>query len=193
MRSEEFSVLSNHLPELWSLLSLSLRDLDYCVRMIALVGKNLEPKFYMYPWLLSLLIPLKLTSPALYRQFIYGECRASAVVNYIDSTIDPDELGDSINRTLDIIEVQLYRSEFDDEVPVPNPKAATALGQLRLLANNSPLTNPELLSKKTENSTSERAKELYRLAGLEFMIRIQASSFRHIAKLIDLYQPIVQR
>ena len=72
MHSEEFSVLTDHLPQLWGQFGLSLRDLDYCVRMIALVGKNLEPRYYMHPWLLSLLIPLKLTNPTLFRQFTHG-------------------------------------------------------------------------------------------------------------------------
>ena len=190
VHSEEFSVLRDHLPELWGKLGLSLRDLDYCVRMIALVGRNLEPRYYMFPWLLSLLIPLKITNPGLFRQFIHGECRASAVMNHLDKTINPDELDKSISRTLDIIEVQLYRSEMEDS---PDPNAPTAIGQLRLRANDSPSTHPEYLSERTQNSEVDRIKELYRLAGFEFMIRIQASSVRHIGELIDLFQPIVRR
>ena len=188
--SEEFSVLSDCLPELWGQFGLSLRDLDYCVRMLALVGKNLDPRYYMHPWLLSLLIPLKLTNPTLFRQFTHGNCRPSAVMDYVDKVVVPEDLDDSFNRTLDIIEVQLYRSEIEGH---DTPKSPTALGQLRLRANDSPLTHPECLSERTQNSQTDRIKKLDKWANYEFMNRIQGSTINHIAGLIDLYQPLLRR
>ena len=83
LHSEDFDCLSRAFPVLCGHLGLSLRDIDYCVRLIALVGRNLKDHNYMYPWLLSLLIPLKVKKPTLFRQFIQDECYASDVMNYI--------------------------------------------------------------------------------------------------------------
>ena len=70
---------------------MSLRDIDYCVRMIALVCRNLQPKQYMYPWLLSVFkLPLKLMNPKLYRQFIQGNCHASTVLNHVNERVSFD-------------------------------------------------------------------------------------------------------
>ena len=51
-RLDEFQLLHKYLPVLWSRLGLSLRDMDYCVRMIALVAKSLDPQRSIFPWLL---------------------------------------------------------------------------------------------------------------------------------------------
>ena len=40
--------LPSNVPPFWGHLGLSLRDIDYCVRMIALVGKNLGTSHYKY-------------------------------------------------------------------------------------------------------------------------------------------------
>ena len=50
--------LYDSIPVFWNRFGLSLRDLDYCVRSIALVGRSLPATLQsMYPWLLGLLIP----------------------------------------------------------------------------------------------------------------------------------------
>ena len=97
--------LLGSIPLFWGHLGLSLRDIDYCVRMIALVGKNLEPSHDRYaPWLLALLIPLKLMTPALYRQYIQGNCLGSDVMNYIDERVPHQKLGPSEEWFLSEIE-----------------------------------------------------------------------------------------
>ena len=82
----EFNDLAKWVPMFWTGFGMSLRDLDYCVRMVALVCRNLEPKKHMYPLLLIVLIPLKLRNPNLYRQLIQGDCHASDVLNYVHET-----------------------------------------------------------------------------------------------------------
>ena len=93
LHNQEFGVLVNNFPSLWGRLGLSLRDIDYCVRLIALVGNNLELRQYMHPWLLGLLIPLKLKNLAMYRQFIQGQYLASQVMDYLDTILSPQGRG----------------------------------------------------------------------------------------------------
>ena len=149
--------LLGNIPLFWGHLGLSLRDIDYCERMIALVGKNLEPSYYRYaPWLLALLIPLKLMNPAMYRQYVQGNRRGSDVMNYIDEKVPHQKLGSSEEWVLSQIESFLYLADRrDDQLGTP-----VALTQLTLMADaqeSAPpvLTHPEYLSKRTQLKDKE--------------------------------------
>ena len=65
IHTDDFSMLDKYFPELWSRLGLSLRDIDYCVRLIALAGRSLAPGYAMNPWLLGLLVTLQFKNPNL--------------------------------------------------------------------------------------------------------------------------------
>ena len=88
----DYDYLSGNFPKLWAELGLSLRDIDYCVRLVALIGKNVDPQRSMYPQLIGLLIPLKFVSPTLYREYVRGECTGSKVMNYIDEKVACERL-----------------------------------------------------------------------------------------------------
>ena len=192
-RSDEFQLLHKYLPVLWGRLGISLRDMDYCVRMIALVGKSLDPQRSIFPWLLGLLIPLKLNNSILYRQFIRGDCHASEVMNWVETAVF---LGDSdfterptigLASILDRIESQLYRAE-KQQYDTSEPSAA--LDQLKLIQNNSPITHPEYLSERTQSSDRGRIDKLIGLSNSSNMMEFWDNIIDHIAALIDLHQPI---
>ena len=186
--------LPNNVPPFWGHLGLSLRDIDYCVRMIALVGKNLEPSHYRYsPWLLALLMPLKLMNPALYRQYIQGNCLGSDVMNYIDEKVPHQKLGSGASNTLDSIEGFLYGADQHDDGYV-NP----ALVQLKLIANTEDstypeLTQPEYLSKRTQQSDKKRIRSLIAIIEAPTPTGVQANAVGYLAELIDLHQELVRR
>ena len=89
IHSEDFSMLEKYFPELWSRLGLRLRDIDYCVRLIALAGRSMTPGNAMYPWLLGLLVTLQFKNPTLYTRYIQGDCRGSAIMDYLDALLPP--------------------------------------------------------------------------------------------------------
>ena len=60
LHNNDYNGLSQCFPVLCGGLGLSLRDIDYCARLISLTCRNLEERYHIYPRLLSLLIPLKL-------------------------------------------------------------------------------------------------------------------------------------
>ena len=103
IHAEEFGVLGNRFPTLWGRFGLSLRDIDYCVRSIALVGRNLEIRQYMHPWLLGLLITLKLKNPTLYQRFVEGKCRGSEVIDYIGAIHSSVAIDRDSARTLNVL------------------------------------------------------------------------------------------
>ena len=195
---EEFTQAANHsvhineyggiegtLPDLWSRVGLSLRDIDYCVRLIALVGKNLSPRHSLYPLLLGLLIALKLKDQALYRRFTKGECLASGVIDYFENFFPDGEMGHDSSNLLARIEVELYAAERRfGRIP--------SLEQLKLLSGGSELTEPQYLAKRTKGYDQGRITSLaHRVANREFEVNHGAVGY--LASMIDLHQEIVRR
>ena len=186
VHSNDYNGLAQCFPVLCGSLGLSLRDIDYCVRLIALVGKNLEERHYMYPGLLSLLIPLKLTNLDLYRQFIRGECRASAVMDYIDQAVSIPTRDSQLDFPLNMVEASLY---FAEVKRLEGSGESSALKQLRLLQSNSKLTHPEFLSERTRSADSARASELIGLIETQTGRYLNAPRrvLDYVAELIDLH------
>ncbi len=193
---EEFRDLAQWIPAFWRNFGMSLRDIDYCVRMIALVCRNLQPEQFMYPWLLSVLIPLKLTNPTLYRRFIQGNCHASTIIDYVDNDITYDYNPSSVSHPMgaehimDLIETHLYRAESQRD---SNTEPPTFLTQLRLLHRDTDLTHPMFVSEKTKRSSKERLEKLIRLSNPQAMPGYWGNMLDHIAGMIDLHQSLVRR
>ena len=192
---KEFKDLAEWIPFFWGEFGMSLRDIGYSVRMIALVCKVLEPKHYMYPFLLSVLIPVKLTNQKLYRQFIQGECHASGVLNHLDSMItitNSTPITHSIDaeHIMDAIEVQLYRAEsqrYEDS------DSRNAVLQLTLLLKGEELTHRDLLTERTQRSDEKRIEKLIGLSRRETMPGYWGNMIDQVAKMIDLHQSFVRR
>ena len=190
IHSEDFRLLSDDLPSLWRHLGLSLRDMVYCVQVVSLVGRTVTLKSHMCPNLLLILIPLKIKNFDLYRKFMRGECRASEVMNYIDSLVPTGDLDDSDSTTLNIIEASLYQSETK---PSRSNKSPAAVDQLDLRLNGSDLTHPEFLSDRTKNSDSERIRELRDFCSPYPRFGFSGRLVDYVGQLIDLNQTLVRR
>ncbi len=97
------------IPELWSYFGLSLRDMDYCTRLLCLTVRNLEPfDKNSRKQLLGLLIALKFSNQPLYRKIYAGDWRAKELLDYIHSQIPQDDGQSEIAQTLADIEASLY-------------------------------------------------------------------------------------
>ncbi len=191
LHAEEFDVLISYFPALWGHLGLSLRDIDHCVRSIALVGRNLELRYYMYPWLLGLLITLKLTNSSLYRRFKQGDCLGSEVINHIYEAADFQTLDRGSIHTVNVIEAFLYRIEAGFDGWTNN--TPTALSQLQLLKNGQELTHPQFLSKRTIEAGAQRASRLIDIAQSWRSFDLDFKVVNYLAALIDLHQELVRR
>ena len=191
IHSEEFSVLANNFPAIWGSLGLRLRDIDYCVRLIAVAGRNLDSRHFMYPWLLGFLLALKLKNVTLYRQFTEGRCQAAKVIDYIDDILPPQARVEEVRRVLELTEALLYSSELSYS-DLQN-RTPSALSQLRLLKGGEDLTHPEYLSERTRLADDNRASWLLETieSGLYGSSMHGATSI--LAELIDLHQGIVRR
>ncbi len=187
--AKEIWVLAQYFPAFWGRLGLSLRDIDYCVRSIALVSKNLEQRYHVHPWLLGLLVTLKLKNPALYKQFIQGNCLGSEVMNYIHRIGQIQEIDRTSAHALLVIEAYLYRIEAGLDGFAS--KAPTALSQLLLLKDGKTLTHPEYLSERIQKGGPHNAGQLIEMikswGGWDFI-----NVVGNLAALIDLHQDLVR-
>ena len=157
MHSLEYNRLSQGFPGLCVRLGLSLREIDHCVKLIALTAISLSKDKSMSPDLLAFLIPLKLKEPSLYRQFILGERRASDVLNYVDGLSTSLTADSQLDGWFHATEAYLYTAEG----LIPDfAGESSAIEQLELKAQDQDLTHPGLLSTKTQSSAKGRAERL---------------------------------
>ncbi len=186
VHENEFQTLADYFPSVWTRLGLSLREIDYCVRLIALVGKNVGTRHSFFPLVLGLLIPLKHCNPVLYRRFVEAEALASEVMNYVYETVSLRESEVELEEVLKGTERYLY---FDDR---QNQRGITQ-EQLQLLADGEPLTRPDLISKRTLESDNNRVFILQMKNFTRPVFGIPRDFVDHLVRLIDLHQGMVRR
>ena len=209
---EDYQQFLTRIPELWSYFGLSLRDVDYCVRLISVACSNLRPHAAMYPWLLGLLIVLKFSNLNLYRKLVKGECFASEVMNYVYSLIPQDDGYSNIARTLALIEGYLYVIEVDGR------RTAMVRSQFLDLLNEKKsldeLSQPELLSERIRRAFELKEKgafnrgdiSLYSKVPEERIIAslletitdaqnsgISGNSLEYLVEMIDFHQEMLRR
>ena len=187
----EFDYLSGNFPYLWGKLGLSLRDIENCVRLVALVGKNIDPQRTMYPELIGLLIPLKFANPNLYRGFVRGDSIGSEVMNYIDEKLNGGDPDGNPSNLLNVVEVFLYFS--DNRFDTRGLGESQSIRQLEMLSKNQKPTPPYFLSKRTQESDPTRIMRLTHIAGNPQQRHLPPGTIGYLADLIDLHQEMLRR
>ena len=95
----------------------SLRDMEHCVRSIAFLSRNIDPRNALYAHIVSLLVALRLRNSDLYHKYGNEDRNAGDVMNFIDKTVEfnrPDDetervsRHDATERILNNLEVHLY-------------------------------------------------------------------------------------
>lgn len=174
-------------PELWSNLGMSLRDMDYCMRSIALVGNCINRDSRTIPWILGLLISLKLKNPNLYRRYIRHECLSSEVIDYIhDNLPSRDTLAIYLIKSMDKMEGYLYCAESNS--PRLNGKGSNSIEQLKLLQKRESLTHREYLSCLTRQIGSDRAEDLLEITVDAYYEGAYGDVVGSLGQVIDLHQ-----
>lgn len=184
---EEFGQFTLLFVQLSEILKLSMRDIDFCLRTMSLVGKNLAANNSMYPLLIGILLPLRLKNENLYKGLLDGKQVASEIVDYVTS-IEPTESAEGRSKwdhSLNLMEAYLYFVAGSNLHEVRN--------QLRSIANGKDPSNPKLLSMRSRNSGKEHAVEMFDLVDLveRKFTRLGGSgaAVKYIRGLIELVQP----
>ena len=187
--SSEFREVSDDLPVVLANMGLSLRDMDYCVRLLALTARSLNEGYTIYPAIFALLVALKVANPELYRRFSQQGARGAEVMDFFNSCQalrPPDDpyLRGNERHLLNLMEAAVYCA--DD--------AKVALTQLMLLEGAAELTEPEYLSAEVRGLNPKSQEGSERLQSLKKAIQHYSSirvgyshSLRSLTQRIDLY------
>ena len=184
---------SNHLadfievcPKLWSALSMSLRDIDYAIRLLALLARNLQRNSYASPSLLALLIGIKFKRPDYYNSMVSGDFEAKEIIGYINERSRLASADWQFAAKLDRIEGYLYRAERVNQGE--RVKGARATEELRMAREGKLEGDFHVISERAKN------RDLNGLDGIEQAIKegqhlgIDERIFVRLAALIDIYQ-----
>ena len=195
LHAGEFGEMSEILPTVIGCMGLSFRDINQCVSLIALLGRNLEQGRSTFPEVLSLLVAVKISNPALYRRIVYGSARGAELVNYLNERIvstgaEPPDSRSQKRHLLNMVEAAMY--EADD--------GRIAEQQLmRLKANEKP-NQPEYLAVSTARLDMGNSADAFTLDHLLEVVghyRNYRSNYRgsvpHLAELLDLYSGTLRR
>ena len=171
--SDGIQRFNRNLPALCGHFGLSLRDIDFCVRLIVFTGKTgITTRLVSQP-LLSLLILLRLKNKTLYQEYIRGDRTGSEVMNYIDELVPPENRNPESVRMFDLFEIHLYLVDR-----AKNENSNRAVDELKRLCDN--LKNGQetphtpYLSERTQKSDMKRTENLlsfirqYPESGIDF-------------------------
>ena len=178
-------------PRLWSALGLSLRDIDYGIRLLALLTRSLRPRTLTYPFLLVVLIAMKFKKPEFYRSLITGDFRTSEIMDYIDEELKGDLVDDNLTRFLDRIEGFLYctdRSNTEDQ-----QRGENAHTELLRLSQGDVEFGFQIISRRAQSGNPEQSPRMIRAIEDGHRLEITGDVFGHLAALIDTYQAEVKR
>ena len=110
IHASDFRSLSDTLPVILGRMGLSLRDMDYCVRLVALAAKGLKERHTVFPAVLALLVAVKITKPDLYQRFVLGMARGAEIIDYVNQRHQRYGGGeaDPNRRDLEWVEAGIY-------------------------------------------------------------------------------------
>ena len=84
---EAYGDLMKNLKMLVKFMNLSLRDIDNCIKVTVLAGKNLDFKDRNFIIVAVVLIVLRLKNQHLYEKFLQGKCFSGEVMEYLDNQV----------------------------------------------------------------------------------------------------------
>ena len=142
---------------LWHRLGLSLRDVDQCVRVLALLSRNRPSHFATSPLLAGVLVTLRLKNPVLYGQVARWDFCAGSVMDYIHSELSALSPSQSYGREVGTVWLDLTLNPLEAWLYMVHP---ASLRQLEELKNTGNPAESCLLPTRTRDGGKERAEEL---------------------------------
>ena len=179
------------LPALWSTLGLSLRDIDYGIRLIALLARNLPLEAYLHPFLVAILIAVKFKDFALYRSLLTGDFRAGDVIDFIESESSPGPYSVDYIAALDSTEGFLYC--IDNTNRIDRRAGEAALEELQPLSGDAATRTYSVLSRRAQIATQEQ-RDRIRGAIIDGQFQsVNRTTLARLGTFIDTYQEHVRR
>ena len=191
-RGVELDMISRYLPVIASNINLSLRDIDYCVRVLALAARDLPVGRTSYPALLVVLVALKVGNRDLYRRFVERTARGAELIDYIAEPTRPRMdrhlyLSADGRRVIDHLSAAVYCADDAEIVQV----------QLGYLSQGVPLDRPEYLAEEHASLGSGDPDRIQRIADVVGAyakdLAWLGTGLEDVAEKIDLYHGMTRR
>ena len=182
-------------PKLWSALRLSLRDIDYCVRLLAFLARNVNPGSFTHPFLLGLLVAMKFKNPKVYADLIGGDFETREIMDFLDRELTPDLIDEDLSRYLDRTEGFLYCADNseDNANRKPNMLGEAALQEIVGLLSSS-ISDCRVLSRRAQSANPyDRERIAEAIVAGRTQLHVDSETFSRLAALIDIYQPMLMR
>ena len=189
----DFDNLRSVIPSLWSALGLSLRDMDYGIRLLALMVRNIRPGEFSHPFLLAVMVALKFKREEFYFQLRDRAFRASEIVDFLEGAVRSAPMYESISSVLDRVEGFLYCAQ--DTTNVGPERGHNALAELRQVANTTSDTNGSqfsVISQRSQNADRYQIAQIERAVLDGRLMGLDQRSLGRLAALIDTYQSEVR-
>ncbi len=181
------------LPKLWSALGLSLRDIDYGIRLLALLTRSLQPRTFTHPFLLVILIAMKFKRPEFYRSLITGNFETSKVMDYIDGELRRDQSDEELTALLDRSEGFLYCADMSNQEDQNRPRGQAAVDELSQTQDVPLLTGSSVISNRAQKAGQWQRDSILRAIHDGRQLYIDGRVFSNLAALIDTYQTQLRR
>ena len=179
------------LPSLWSALGLSLRDIDYGTRLLALLDRNIRVGGFRHSSLLAILITMKFKRPEFYHALIAGDFRTSEIMDYIDEESRHGLTEVALSYYLDRSEGFLYC--VDNANPKGQAGGQAASTELEQVLTDSPGTGFRVISRRAQNADQQQIDRIRQAIDQGRRLGMDVRVFRHLAALIDTYQAELRR
>ena len=117
-------------------MGLSLRDMDYCLRLLAIAARDTKDGDAIFPELFVLLVATKIENPGLYRRFAEGDATAVDLINNLNQARtplppdDPDEAR-SERSLLNWVEAAAYNAADPEAARAELLHVKSRAGELR--------------------------------------------------------------
>ncbi len=179
------------LPGLWSALGFSLRDIDYGIRLLALLTRNMSPGTFTHPFLLAILIAMKFKNAKFYRALTTGNFRTSEIMNYVDDEVSVDPSDTDLMTTLDRSEGFLYCA--DNANHPRRDRGESALAELNKVQAGNAISEFQVISRRAQNGDQRQRANIARAIEDGRVLEITGAVLGTLAALIDTYQSEVRR
>ena len=188
----DYNSYRNVFPKLWSALGLSLRDIDYGIRLLALIARNVPLKTFTHPFLLGVLMAMKFKKPEFYQSLITGDFRTSEIVDYIDGEASRrTPMDKELSPYLDRSEGFLYCA--DNTNRESQERGEAALAELSRVSDDNSKADFLIISRRAQNANQWQLKGICQAIQDGRNLYIDGRVFGNLAPLIDTYQSQLRR
>ena len=173
-------------PKVWSALGLSLRDIDYGIRLLALLARSVPWDTSIHPNLLVVLIAMKFKRPEFYRLLVTGGFRTSEIMNYIDEESRRALIDEELSLYLDRSEGFLYCA--DDALRGPEGGGQAAYAELERVRDGKLENDFRVISRRAQSADLAQLNRFATAIHDARRLQISGRALGALAALIDTYQ-----